>query len=285
MLVLDRLPPLSPGTLAIIDATALIIFLLPIFYYFLLQPIVERREAEEKLKKANLELDAFVCTVSHDLRAPLTSLIGFADFLHENCQAKLGEQELECLSEISASGHRMMALIEDLLTLAKVGKIMRPTDPIDPGIVVNEVLFDLSKDLTETGIAVEVGDLPSLRVPKTLLTQMFLNLISNANQYAGKKVSLIEVGGERRGNEVRFYVRDHGPGIPKEERNRIFEAFYRGPAKSEPSGSGVGLATVQKIAKTYGGRAWVEETEGGGSTFWVEMMDVSSADEKGKSVL
>ena len=97
------------------------------------------------------------------------------------------------------------------------------------------------------------------------------NLIGNALRYAGREGSPIEVGGERLGKKVRFYVRDHGRGIPEEERNSIFEVFYRGSTGKDLIGSGVGLATVQKIARLHGGEAWVEETHGGGATFWVEI--------------
>jgi signal transduction histidine kinase len=84
------------------------------------------------------------------------------------------------------------------------------------------------------------------------------------------------VGGERQHNRVRFFVRDHGPGIPPEERDRIFDLFYRGSTGKHLKGTGIGLAIVQKIARLYQGRVWVEETPGGGATFWVEMTDESS---------
>jgi signal transduction histidine kinase len=110
-------------------------------------------------------------------------------------------------------------------------------------------------------------------IPYTPLLQIFSNLVGNARRYAGTAGAPIEVGAQRHGQRVLFYVRDHGPGIPENERGRIFETFYRGATTRSIPGSGVGLATVRKIARTYGGRAWVEETAGGGSTFWVEMVD------------
>jgi PAS domain S-box-containing protein len=243
-----------------------------------LRDITDRRQAEEDLKAANRNLDAFVYTVSHDLRTPLTPIIGFADFSHQSCQDRLDEQELYCLASISASGNRMLALMEDLLTLAKIGQVERPAEPFDAGGVVNEVVCGLAEIITQAGVSVNVGDLPTLRVPKTLLSQIFDNLIGNAVRYAGKDGTPIEVGGERTGDLARFYVRDHGPGIPEKERDRIFEVFYRGTTGKQAAGTGVGLATVQKIARVYGGRAWVDETKGGGSTFWVEMVDVSVID-------
>jgi signal transduction histidine kinase len=237
------------------------------------EDITERKRAEEELKEANRELDAFVYTVSHDLRSPLTPIIGYADFLRENYSDQLDEQALDCLSEISTSGGKMVALMEDLLTLAKVGQLELPAEPFDTGEVVNEVVRDLISQFSLAEVAVEVRDLPPLRLPKTFLTQILDNLIGNAVRYAGRGGRPIEVGGERRGNLVRLYVCDHGPGIPAEERSRIFEVFYRGATGKKSSGTGVGLATVQKITRLYKGRVWVEETEGGGSTFLVEMVD------------
>jgi signal transduction histidine kinase len=107
------------------------------------------------------------------------------------------------------------------------------------------------------------------------LFQVFHNLIGNAIRYGCKPGDIIEVGGERKAENVRLYVRDHGPGIPEEERDLIFEPFCRGTTGKDEKGTGIGLATVQKIARLYDGRAWVEETSGGGSTFWVEMVDVA----------
>jgi PAS domain S-box-containing protein len=239
--------------------------------------ITERKLAEEALIEANRELDAFVYTVSHDLRTPLTPIIGYAEVLQETCRDRLDEQSLGYLAEIEGQGRRMVALMEDLLALAKVGQVERPTESVDLNALVENVLVDMGSLIAGAGVAVEKNPLPGMRIPKTLLTQVFDNLIGNAIRYAGREGSPIEVGGERRGDLVRLYVRDHGPGIPKEERSRIFEVFYRGATGKKSPGTGVGLATVLKIARLFGGCAWVEETEGGGCTFWVEMLDVSAA--------
>jgi len=241
-----------------------------------IRDITERKKAEEDLKKAIQELDAFVYTVSHDLRTPLTTIVGYADVLRETCRERLNEEELGYLARINASSERMMALMQDLLTLAKVGQVEQPVEPIDSAEVVEEVVKSLVEPLSRAGLKVEIGDLPTLRLPRTLLTQIFDNLIGNAVRYAGKDGGPIEVGGERIGNLVRFHVRDHGPGIEEKERTRIFETFYRGSTCNQAPGTGVGLATVQKIARIYGGRAWVEETKGGGSTFRVEVDDKRS---------
>ena len=233
------------------------------------------RESETKLKEANRELETFTYTVSHDLRTPLTVILGYADLLQKSLRDRLNEQELNSLSIIHDSGIRMVELMEDLLDLAKAGQIERPTEPCNTEEVVNEVVFGLTELINEVDVSVAVGDLPTLRVPRTLLFQILHNLIGNALRYGCKQGDVIEVGGDRKGKKVRLYVRDHGSGVPEEERGRIFEVFYRGTTRKNEKGTGIGLATVQKIARLFDGRAWVEETPGGGSTFWVEMVDVS----------
>lgn len=237
------------------------------------EDITERKAAEEALLKANRELDAFVYTVSHDLRSPLTPIIGYAEVLRLTCGDRLDEQSLGFLAEIQNQGRRMQALLEDLLVLAKVGEVERPAAPVDLDQLVEEVLLDLGSLRAEAGVVVKQNQLPSVLLPRTFLTQIFHNLIGNAIRYAGAAGSPVEIGGERKAELVRLYVRDHGPGISAAERSRVFEVFFRGEAGSGIPGTGVGLATVQKISQLYGGSAWVEETPGGGSTFWVEVAD------------
>lgn len=237
--------------------------------------ISDRKEAEEKLEASNRELEAFVYTVSHDLRTPLTPIIGYADFLSETYHDQLDDQALSCLSEISTAGNKMLNLMEDLLELATVGNLEMPQQPVDAGAVVEEVLEALAKQIAREEVQVTVTTLPMIRVPRTLLYQVFSNLISNAIRYAGKQGSPIELGGECHADSLSIFVRDHGPGIPSSEREHVFEAFYRGTSARNSVGSGVGLATVQKIARLYGGKARVEETPGGGATFLLEMQEES----------
>ncbi|MBI1920581.1 MAG: sensor histidine kinase [Geobacter sp.] len=232
-----------------------------------------RRRAERALRDANRELDAFVYTVSHDLRSPLSPIIGYAEFLEDNYRDRLGDEGVDMLRQIRSEGNRMLAIMEDLLDLARVGHLTAPVDRVDCTEVLEDVLMGMRNQIAATGMTIQVGELPAVRVPRTLLTQIFDNLLGNALRYAAREGSSIEVGGERKGDRVRFQVRDHGPGIPEEERTRVFDLFYRGTTGKAAKGTGVGLATVQKIARLHSGRAWVEETPGGGSTFVVELRD------------
>jgi PAS domain S-box-containing protein len=232
--------------------------------------ITERKEAEKRLHAANQELDAFVYTVSHDLRTPLTPIMGFAEFLKEEYGDRLDAQAIDMLEEIEKQGEKMLALLEDLLALARVGRIETPAKAVDVTVVVQQVLDELSETTNRDGIAVTLNELPPLKVPETLLAQLFSNLIGNALRYAGGADARIEIGGGRRDGQIFYYVRDHGPGIPPEERSLIFDLFYRGSTAGKTIGTGIGLGTVRKIARLYDGRVRVEETPGGGSTFVVD---------------
>lgn len=229
--------------------------------------IVERKQTEE-------ELQAFAHTVSHDLRNPLTTILGYTELLLDFPRKELDEQSREFVSEIRTVGERMATLIDDLLAMATAGNIEAHAEILDIGTVVDEVVFGLSGRINELEAKVNVKMMPRVVAAKTLLMQILDNLLSNALKYGCNKGGQIGIGGERKEDKVRFYVRDHGPGIPENERDRIFDAFYRRAADKNKSGSGIGLTTVQRIVKRLkAGRIWLEETPGGGCTFWVEFED------------
>ncbi|AMV71149.1 response receiver histidine kinase [Desulfuromonas sp. DDH964] len=233
--------------------------------------ITARKLAEEKLIEANQELDAFVYTVSHDLRSPLTPIIGFAEFLREEYRDRLDAQGIELLTEIETQGQRMLALMEDLLTLSRVGRVTPPSAPLPLGPILQEVLNEQSLEINRLGLQVSVEELPELQLPATLVGELFTILLENAIRYAGAVDAGIEIGSRSAGERVRIFVRDHGPGVPEAERQRIFDPFYRGSTATGSRGTGIGLATVRKIARLYNGRCWVDETPGGGATFWIEL--------------
>lgn len=235
--------------------------------------ITERKESERRLRQANRELDSFVSTVSHDLRSPLTPLIGFAELLEERYEGKLDEIGRECLSEIKKTGLRMKALLEDLLVLARVGQLRNPERKVNVTQVAADVLLELADKVLERRAEVTVGNLPRIRIPEPLLADLFRNLLGNALKYAAQYDPRIEINGDRRGNRVCYRVIDHGPGIPEDEREGIFEPFTRGSSSVGSSGTGIGLATITKIARIYNGGARIETTPGGGATFTIELSD------------
>ena len=239
--------------------------------------ITERKEAERKLQEANRELDAFVSTASHDLRTPLSVISGYVDLLDEEYGSRLEVDGRKYLDTIKGHSSRMAGLIDDLLALARAGSVPSPVTPIAATEVVDDVLHRYRDQLQARDIRIDLQPLPEVRVPESLLAEVFANLIENALHYGTDRGGAIEIGGEERNGRTLFWVRDHGQGIPPKEAERIFQAFYRGSTSLSTNGSGVGLATVQKIARLYGGRAWVEETSGGGATFRVEINNQADA--------
>ncbi len=232
--------------------------------------ITERIETRRWLQQANRELDAFVSTVSHDLRSPLTPLIGFADLLEERYSDQLDEIGQECIAEIKKTAEKMRDLLEDLLSLSRVSQIKLPDEPIDATRIAESIRFELSDKILETQAQVDIDHLPDVKIPESLLSNLFRNLLGNALKYAAKENSHIEVTGQKFPDRVRFLVIDHGPGIPMSEREAIFEPFHRGVRSRGTQGSGIGLATVAKTARVFSGSCWVEETPGGGATFVVD---------------
>lgn len=243
------------------------------FCIALVQDISNRKQAEEQLRVANQELDAFVYTVAHDLRSSLTPMISIPDILRERLMEQLGREENELLGCIEEMAVKMLNLMEDLLSLAQVGTIERPQKAVDPAGIIEQILNEQKEAIASLGLRIIHEGLPSVRIPATFLTQIFTNLIGNAIRYAGVRGSTITIGGSRRNNRIIFFVRDQGGGIPDGEKGKIFDLFYRGTTGRAKKGSGIGLAIIQKIARHYGGRAWVTNAPGGGSSFLVEMID------------
>jgi len=243
----------------------------PAYGIALVQDISMRKALEEKLLLANRELDIFVHTVSHDLRSPLTPIIGYLQHILEQHAAELSPPLNEMLHEVLKQGERMHAMLEDLLALATVGVVEPPSSPVCGDELLNEIRLGFSSDKNSCSTKVLADRLPDLLIPETMYRQILDNLIGNAIRYAGDNP--IEISGERQGNKVRLSVRDHGPGVPDVEKERIFELFYRGTTGREVTGTGIGLATVRKIAAIHNGNAWVEDAPGGGSLFIVELQD------------
>ncbi|MFO7767003.1 MAG: ATP-binding protein [Pelovirga sp.] len=240
--------------------------------------ITERLAIRHRLQQVNRELDAFVSMVSHDLRSPLTPLIGYADMLQQSYRSSLDDLGREALSEISASAENMKELLEDLLCLARVGQIPPPPEPVITSRVVEDVLAELVELIDQCQAQMDIGALPDVLIPESLLADLYRNLISNALKYGtGRQDPRIEIFGHVVGARIELLVRDNGAGVLETERETIFEPFARGNAAPSRPGTGIGLATVAKIVRVCQGRVWVEETPGGGATFVVELPNPQSS--------
>jgi signal transduction histidine kinase len=232
--------------------------------------ITERKKAELDLREANRELDAFAHSISHDLRGILAPVVTYMDFLRLTYSEVFDEQILHILSEVEQQGERAIALLDDLLELAQVGHVKSGDHPTNVNMIVTEIMNELN--LENSGYPeIKSEELPQSWLPKALVYQLFTNLLRNACHYAPEGRAPIEVGYWDEGSRVTYFVRDYGPGVPFQEREAIFDIFYRGKTSQGKGGNGVGLAIVRKIALRCQGQAWVEQTPGGGATFCVSL--------------
>jgi signal transduction histidine kinase len=229
--------------------------------------LAEARTAAAALRDKNAELDAFVHTVSHDLKAPLVTIQGMANLLVEDHAAGLDAGGRHYLDRIQTNTRRMERLLLELLALSRIGREDRPAEDVRLADVVRDVLAELQEQVRARGITVVVGDLPTVVAVRVQIEQIVRNLLSNAVKYMGEAPSpTIEVGAIRRDTEVECWVRDTGIGIDPRYHDEIFGIFHR-LKEVEAEGTGVGLAIVKKIVDAAGGRVWVESARGHGSTF------------------
>jgi signal transduction histidine kinase len=223
------------------------------------------------LERRTAEMEGFVYTISHDLKAPLITVGGFARLVEKDVERGDIEQARDSLAEIRKAAHGMEQMIEDLLTLARTGRIVGEAEEVDVGALVAELRSRCAHHIEQEGATVRlVGTPPRLRVDPARFGQVLQNLVENALKYRRPDVApQVEIGAERRDGELRLYVRDNGRGIPPAYRERIFELFQR--LDHEASGTGVGLTIARRIVEVHGGRLWVESEPGRGSTFWIAL--------------
>jgi signal transduction histidine kinase len=219
------------------------------------------------LRDKNRELDSFVYTASHDLKAPLVTIQGMAGLVLDELGPTLPPDGRHYLERISASTRQMERLIQDLLALSRIGHEARPAEDVHLGELLDEIVADFGETLRAKNIKVTVRDLPIVFAIRVQMEQIFRNLVSNAIKYMGDAAAPeIEIGTIDRGAEVECWVRDTGIGIPAEYHEKVFEIFQR-LKDVDVEGSGVGLPIVKKIIEAAGGRIWVESERGQGATF------------------
>ena len=231
---------------------------------------LERRVAARtaELEAANHELEAFSYSVSHDLRAPLRSIDGYSAALEEDCAALLDAAGRDYLARIRAARARMNALIDDMLGLAKVSRGHLRTELLDVTDLARSVTDELSRQ--SPGRRVEIAIAPGLsaRGDRSLLRAVLENLLGNAFKFTARADHpRIEVGRIDQGGERVFFVRDNGAGFDMAHAEKLFAPFQRLHTTDEFPGTGVGLATVQRIVHRHGGRIWAESSPGAGATF------------------
>ncbi|WP_017297121.1 sensor histidine kinase [Nodosilinea nodulosa] len=223
----------------------------------------------EELVRSNRELEQFASVVSHDLQQPLQSILGYTKLISlawPDIQQSPARPYLENILE--ASG-RMQQMIQDWLAYAQAGQAQPPMAPVDGNALMDQVMLNLKAALTDTGAELIYGDLPKVMGNEVQLMQLFQNLISNALKFAKPDMRpQITVSVDPQPQAWRFGIHDNGIGISAEHLGQIFEAFQRLHDAQTYPGSGIGLATCQKIVECHGGRIWAESQLGLGSTFY-----------------
>jgi signal transduction histidine kinase len=228
---------------------------------------VTQRTAE--LQQVNQELEAFTYSVAHDLRAPLRHIQGFADLLKEDFGAQLDPAASTYLNRITTSTQRMGQLINDLLGLAHLGRqeLRRQTVSLD--FLLGTVLRDLKQENDGREIEWRIGKLAFAECDPGLIKQVFYNLLSNAAKYTRpRKPAIIEVGQSKEELPSVIFVRDNGVGFNMKYANKLFGVFERLHRREDFEGTGIGLATVQRIIHKHGGRIWAEAEVDQGATFY-----------------
>jgi signal transduction histidine kinase len=226
------------------------------------------RAQTAQLLAANQELEAFACSVSHDLRAPLRAVDGFARILEEEHAAQLDEAGRRALGIIRDESQRMGRLISDLLEFSRVGRRELRRTEVDMATLVREQFQRLQEAGAGRDVEFRVNELPPVQADSALLGQVWSNLLDNALKYTRHTPRAeICIEGSKQGSEIIYSIRDNGAGFDMRHVGKLFGMFQRLHTTSEFEGTGVGLALAQRIIQRHGGRIWAAAQVGRGATF------------------
>ena len=223
----------------------------------------------EQLTAANKELEAFSYSISHDLRAPLRAINGYALILKEEFGDRLDIEGMRILDIINTNTKRMGQLIDDLLTFARLGKKEISKSVLSMNVVANQVLTELTQSANNNKIKVNLHNLHNAAGDLSMIKQVWINLLGNALKYSSNNERVqIEIGSEENEKSVTYYVRDNGVGFDMQYSNKLFGVFQRLHTEDEFEGTGVGLAIVKRIISRHNGNIWAEGKVGEGATFY-----------------
>jgi PAS domain S-box-containing protein len=226
-------------------------------------------ERTAELKVANKELEAFTYSVSHDLRAPIRHINGFAKILVEECRSSLPAEAREHLQLIVQAAHRMGQLVDEMLKLARLGRQALGVEVTGLSSLVKDVVTLLAPETEGRQVEWKIDELPFVECDPILIRQVFQNLISNALKYSrGRSPAVIEIGQTEKEGQKVIFVKDNGVGFDMKYSDKLFGVFQRLHLAEEFEGNGIGLATVERIIKKHRGRVWAEAELDRGAIFY-----------------
>ncbi len=226
-------------------------------------------ETVRELAAANKELAAFSYSVSHDLRAPLRHISGFAGRLLKRLKDHPDEETRHDADAISEASKKMSMLIDDLLNFSRLGRAEMQKRKVNLNALVSEVVREIQEELKERKIRWEVDELPDVLGDQSLLRLVMVNLVSNAVKFTSNRSQAeIRIGCKDEGDRFTCYVKDNGVGFDMKYVDKLFGVFQRLHTQNEFEGTGIGLANVQRIIARHGGRVWAEGAAGQGATFY-----------------
>jgi PAS domain S-box-containing protein len=227
-----------------------------------------KRTAE--LEAMNKELEAFAYSISHDLRAPLRHMVGYTELLQKNASAILDEKSQRYMTMILESAKRMGNLIDDLLAFSRIGRAETKMTTVGLEQLVKETLSEVRQEADGRNIVWSIGALPDVYGDRSMLRLALVNLITNAIKFTRTRPQpKIEIGcADEKENEIVIFIRDNGVGFEMKYVNKLFGVFQRLHRAEEFEGTGIGLASVQRIIHRHGGRVWAEGLVDRGATFY-----------------
>jgi signal transduction histidine kinase len=236
--------------------------------------------ANERLARANRELEAFTASVSHDLRSPLTTIAGQAGLLELSLGSTATDDQRRRLQRIQGSVKQMSELIDALLVLSRISRHTLRRELVDVSALIDTVVSDLRQrdPLRQVDITVQPG--MSVHGDRRLISDLFANVLSNAWKFTSKvEKGRVEIGQKVEGSMSTLFIRDNGAGFDMAYASKLFKPFQRLHSPSEFEGSGVGLATVARIVDRHGGRIWAEARPNEGAVFYFTLPALPITDE------
>jgi light-regulated signal transduction histidine kinase (bacteriophytochrome) len=228
-------------------------------------------------EEANREMEAFIYSVNHELRAPLRTLKSFIDILTEESAKCLDGEGLRILGIIRTNAEQMQVLIDDLHSLSTVTRNNLKISHIDMNSMVKALCHEVQTASNKNEIKVVINNMPNAHADNTLIKQVWLNLINNAVKFSGKSSNpTITITGIEKGDMLTYSISDNGVGFNPAYKDKLFGAFNRLHSRTDFEGTGVGLSVVRRIIHRHGGRVWAESEPDMGATFWFTLPSVKT---------